>query len=103
MNSRIHKNDEDWLYWSCELDGDNDNLSFSQELQKAYVPNHFVLPKILLYEERGDHEKHLNTHKARISMRGTSLVLKCRAFHLTLYKQQKKWYSNSILVASRLG
>lgn len=64
---------------SYDLDDDDANLPFSREIRQALVLNHFMLPKIPKYDERGDPAKYLNGFKTHIGLRGTIPAMKCRA------------------------
>lgn len=55
---------------SCDLDDDDDNLPFSQEIRNAPVINHFTLPKIPKYDKREDPAKYLNSFKTYMGLRG---------------------------------
>lgn len=69
---------------SCNLDYNDDNLSFSQGIKDVPVLSHIVLPKISKYDGKGVPAKHLNNYKIHISLRGSTPVRKYKAFHLTL-------------------
>lgn len=77
-------------YRSIKLDG-NDNLHFSHALRNARVPNHFMLPKIPKYKEKGDLSKYLKNFKTCMSLRGTLPALKCRAFHFKVTVTIEIW------------
>lgn len=85
--------DSDEPQWSCDLDDDDENMSFSRKLRNAQVPSHYVMLKLTKYDGRGNPTKHLNTYKTNISLRGATSVIKCRAFHITLNRAAKVWYS----------
>lgn len=78
---------------SCDLDDDNDNLPFSQEIRNAPMLNHFTLPKIPKYNGKGDPAKHLKNFKTHMGLRGTTPTMKCRAFHLSLSSAAEVWYT----------
>lgn len=76
-----------------DLDDDDENLSFSQELRNVPVSSHYVMSKIPKYDRRGNPTKHLNGYKTHTSLWSTTLAVKCRAFHLTLRETTKNWYN----------
>ncbi|XP_022891839.1 activating signal cointegrator 1 complex subunit 2 homolog [Olea europaea var. sylvestris] len=86
-------NDSDEQQRSCDLDNDDENLSFSRELKNAQVSNHYVMPKIPKYDGRSDQEKYLSAYKTHMSLQGANPTVKCRAFHLTLSGAVEIWYS----------
>lgn len=46
----------------------------------ALAQNHFTLPKIPMYDGRGDPAKHLQNFKTHMSLRGATPIMKCKAF-----------------------
>ncbi|XP_022883682.1 uncharacterized protein LOC111400501 [Olea europaea var. sylvestris] len=51
------------------------------------------MPKIPKYDGRDDLEKYLSAYKTHMSLRGSTPVVKCRAFHLTLSGVAEIWYN----------
>ncbi|KAL2532151.1 Uncharacterized protein Adt_05502 [Abeliophyllum distichum] len=84
---------------SFEVDDDDENLPFSDGIKNASIPHEFCVPKITPYTGKGDPLDHVNTYKMEMSLRGATLALKCRAFHLTLSGGAKRWY-NKLVVGS---
>lgn len=69
------------------------NCLFSQEIRSAPVLNHFMLPKMPKYDERGDLTKYLNGFKTHMGLRGATPAMKCRAFHLTFNGVAIVWFT----------
>ncbi|KAL2466615.1 Retrotrans gag domain-containing protein [Abeliophyllum distichum] len=78
---------------SYEVHDDDENLPFSDGIRNAPIPHEFRVPKITPYTGKGDPLDHVNTYKTKISLRGATPALKCRAFHLTLSRGAKRWYN----------
>lgn len=57
------------------------------------MPKKFMPNKIPKYEGKRDLEEHLTKYMTQMNLRGTSLALKCKAFHLTYAGATKVWYS----------
>lgn len=85
--------DSDGPQRSYDLDDDDENLPFSQELRRTPMPSYYVMPNILKYDRRGNPTKHLNSYKTHMSLRGTFPTINCRAFHLILSRAAEIWYN----------
>ncbi|KAL2497997.1 Uncharacterized protein Adt_23547 [Abeliophyllum distichum] len=81
---------------SFEVDDDDKNLPFSAGIRNASIPHEFCVPKITPYTGKGDPLDHVNTYKMEMSLRGATLLLKYRAFHLTLSGEAKRWYNKLV-------
>lgn len=92
-NQTNKDDDSDGPQRSYDLNDDYKNLPFLQELRRASMQRYYVMPKIPKYDGRGDPTKYLNSYKTHMSLRGASLAVKCRAFHLTLSGATKIWYN----------
>lgn len=51
------------------------------------------MSKVSNYDRRGDPPEYLNSFKTHMSLRGTTPIMECRAFHLTLSGTTKVWHT----------
>ncbi|KAL2485692.1 activating signal cointegrator 1 complex subunit 2-like protein [Abeliophyllum distichum] len=77
---------------SFELEGDDEDLSFSFEIRNTSVPKGFVKPKLEKYTGRGDPMYDLAYYKIEMKLKNALPFLKCMDFHMTLTGAPNMWY-----------
>ncbi|KAL2480117.1 Ribonuclease H [Abeliophyllum distichum] len=88
MDTRL---ENERLKLECDLDEDDENLSFSKQLKARELSVEFKMPSMEKYKGIDDPTNHINVYKTRLQ--GYISVVKCRNFHTTLVFDVKRWYN----------
>lgn len=66
--------------------------TYSQEIMNASLPKTFKMPNLVIYDEKGDPNEHLDVFRFWMDFEQVSSLARCRTFPLTLAGPVQAWH-----------